>query len=84
MPNWCENELTITTDTAELMDKILSEIKGENDEFSFEAFLPMPNILRAVVSPPRTGPNGRYMLQKDGGGFEHIVRGVEHDTGRLE
>lgn len=45
MPNWCENRVTITTDTEDEMAEVLAALAGPNGAFDFEAICPAPVVL---------------------------------------
>lgn len=59
MPNWGENRITITTETAEEMAEVLVALRGPNGPFDFEAIRPAPVVLEHVVS-------GRCSVEVDG------------------
>lgn len=50
MPNWCENNLSITGNKEEL-DRLVEYVKGEDESFSFHAILPIPKELQGTQSP---------------------------------
>ena len=51
MPNWCQNEVSVTGDEDELT-KFSDYVKGEYVPFSFGAIMPMPPELENTTSPP--------------------------------
>lgn len=57
MPNWTSTHLGITPHG--VLDHLIFNTEGEVD---FNVLLPMPEILHRVLAPPRTGDNGRLML----------------------
>ena len=52
MPNWCTNNLLITGRKKEL-DRLMEYVKGEDNAFTFNSILPMPEDLRGSTSPSR-------------------------------
>ena len=65
MPNWCNNEWRIETETAEelneIKDMILTKKELEGEEHTvvtFNKLLPMPEILRNTTSGPDLKLNG--------------------------
>lgn len=42
MPNWCENRITITTDTPEELEEIRLFLVKDNNIFSLNAIVPQP------------------------------------------
>lgn len=63
MPNWCENRVSISTDTPEQLTEICDFVSKDGNPFSLDAIVPMPEILRLVIASPRKGENGRFMLE---------------------
>ena len=59
MPNWCENEVTITGDTENQIKEFKEYVTAGKCEFSFEAIVPMPenvkdnthNLLGLIADP---------------------------------
>jgi len=49
MPNWCENTLIVTGNTTDLVC-FKHQAKTEGGDFSFEPFLPMPEMLSAATA----------------------------------
>lgn len=45
MPNWCDNEVVITSDDPAVLQKIMEIAPGEDTKFSMENFVPTPNEL---------------------------------------
>ena len=46
MPNWCENEVTITGDTENQIKEFKEYVTAGKCEFSFEAIVPMPENVK--------------------------------------
>jgi hypothetical protein len=65
MPNWTQNKLVFRGPQAELA-KVRELLAVDDCAFDFNSVVPMPPILLRVISPPRMGENGRYVLQKEG------------------
>lgn len=70
MPNWTENELVLEGN-AEHVQQIVSEIcatepnaDGKIEAIDFNRIKPMPEILRNVVSPPRS--DGKIYIDESG------------------
>ena len=60
MPNWCENEVTITGDTEEQIKEFKEYVSAGEGEFSFEAIVPMPENVKDTTHNhlgPNSGPN---------------------------
>ena len=51
MPNWCMNEVTITTVTDEEAEAFMESIKDGDNHFSFNKIKPMPKELKGTRSP---------------------------------
>jgi len=54
MPSWCENRITINTETEEEMAEILAALAGPNGPFDFEAIRPAPIVLEHGVEGSRS------------------------------
>ena len=50
MPNWCDNDLTISGPTLRVHE-CLAAIKNDEDVIDFEKIIPMPPILKDTKSP---------------------------------
>jgi len=50
MPNWCANRVTVYGEPSEL-ERFKDFVKGEEEPFSFESIMPIPEKLLAVQSP---------------------------------
>ncbi|MGR3740774.1 MAG: hypothetical protein ACU0B9_19440 [Limimaricola soesokkakensis] len=59
MPSWCENRITINTETEEEMAEILAAVTGPNGPFDFEKIMPAPIVLEHSVE-------GRCSFEVDG------------------
>lgn len=53
MPNWCENQWRIWTDTPEEMEQVKDALLDENGKLTFEKLVPRPEIIK------NTGSGGR-------------------------
>lgn len=53
MPNWCTNEVSVYADSKKELEEFISFVKSKEDEeaFSFQSILPMPEELRGTTSP---------------------------------
>ena len=49
MPNWCENEVTITGDTEEQIEEFKKYVTAGECEFSFDAIIPMPENIKETT-----------------------------------
>lgn len=63
MPNWCENRVTIMTETAEEMAALRQAVTEGDNVFSLNAILPRPEILNRVIAPMRRDEDGRILLE---------------------
>lgn len=50
MPNWCKNNLRISSETEKLLE-VVELLKNEKGEVTFSKFMPMPEELEETVSP---------------------------------
>jgi hypothetical protein len=67
MPNWCSNDLTITTKTPKQFVKLIQGITNDSDQpFDFNRIIPTPQELLDSSSPNRTNPQE----MKDKYGYE--------------
>ena len=64
MPNWCDNRITIMTDTPEEMLTIREFLKEDDNVFSLNAIVPRPEILNRVMAPLRRDEDGRILLDQ--------------------
>lgn len=62
MPNWCENRVTISTDTAEELTEIRAFLTKDDNPFSLDAIVPMPEILHRVLAPGYRDEDGRSIM----------------------
>jgi hypothetical protein len=70
MPNWASNALTTTN--KEIIAK-LRECEAAGNEDILDAFVPMPEALKGIMSGGATAPDGTYVrLWRDGPGKEII------------
>lgn len=67
MPNWCENELTVSG-PASLVDNFLAECGSEQSDLDFNKFVPMPESLTKVSSG--SSELSYKILFGDGCGFQ--------------
>jgi len=51
MPNWCQNEVTVTADTKGTLQNFINFVKSSDVEFSFQSIMPMPSELTGTCSP---------------------------------
>lgn len=42
MPNWCQNEITVSGDT-EKVEEFMDFVKSDEQDFDFEKIVPLPN-----------------------------------------
>ena len=75
MPSWCENRITITTETEDKMAEVLAALRGPNGPFDFEAIRPAPVVLQHGVRGDRsfegegqTVTVERWLERRDGKG----------------
>ena len=54
MPDWCDNEVSVSSESLEEMKEFISFVKSTDNEeaFSFQSILPMPEELKNTISPP--------------------------------
>ena len=53
MPNWCSNEVSVYAESEKEIEEFISFVKSKKDEeaFSFQSILPMPEELEGTISP---------------------------------
>ena len=51
MPNWCQNEVTVIASDREQAEAFVNFIKYEQNYFSFDRVIPMPDDLKGTRSP---------------------------------
>ncbi len=62
MPSWCENRITINTETEEEMDTFLDAVAGPDGPFDFNTIRPIPAVLEHGVDGRREFElNGRRL-----------------------
>ena len=65
MPNWCSNDLTITTKTPKQFTKLIQGITNNSDQpFDFNRIIPIPKELEETTAPNRV--NEKEMIAKYG------------------
>lgn len=65
MPNWCANDLTITTKTPKQFVKLIQGITNNNDQpLDFNRVIPVPQELMDSSAPNKTNP--QEMINKYG------------------
>ena len=69
MPNWCENDITITADTDKELQEFIAYVKDEESAFSFTKILPCDEASKVDVW-------GTKWSEKDANRYES-----ESDTG---
>ena len=54
MPDWCDNEVSVSSESLEEMKEFIFFVKSTDNEeaFSFQSILPMPEELKNTISPP--------------------------------
>ena len=64
MPNWCDNQITITgpNSVIDKIEKIVKEEKEENGLLNF--FHPMPKELEGTTSPSSASDKPQPMIQE--------------------
>ena len=62
MPNWCTNEVSVYAESAKEIDEFISFVKSKEDEeaFSFQSILPMPEELKGTDSPTKVISQEEY------------------------
>ena len=53
MPNWCQNEVTVTATDRGKAEAFVDFVKEGNSYFSFNRIIPMPKELKGTRSPTR-------------------------------
>jgi hypothetical protein len=59
MPNHITNELTLIGEQSKI-DELLSKVKGDNIDFDFNTFAPMPEELKGTMSPAKIVTQKEY------------------------
>ena len=80
MPNWCYNKVTCSG-TVDDLTQFIEYVQENDNNFSFNAVIPMPEELREVASPVKTFKTkaevDAYNTQQPAPGFE-IGKAITH------
>lgn len=82
MPNWTTNLLSVEGPEGQVKS-LLAHISSGEGPLDFNVLLPMPPILRRVISPVRLGPNGRAMLYAERGSDGDQVEATAEEAAEL-